>query len=108
MTVRDERLRVGMAAVLVLNDPAAITQLAVPTVAVAEDREGRFVWVLTPTEKTGVATANRRPVVIGAPIGKGIAITSGLSDGELVVTAGVSRIREGQQVRLLANLRQSL
>lgn len=108
MTVRDERLRVGMAAVLVLNDPAATTQLAVPTVAVAEDREGRFVWVLTPAEKTGVATANRRLVTIGSPLGKGIAITSGLSDGELVVTAGVSRIREGQQVRLLANLRQPL
>ena len=35
------------------------------------------------------------------PVQEGLEIIEGLSDGELVVTAGVSRIVDGQKVRLL-------
>jgi len=75
-------------------------RLVVPSFAVGEDDQGRFVFVL---EKAGseLGIARRRPVQVGGLRDEGIEILSGLKEKELVVTAGVSRIRDGQQVRLL-------
>ena len=43
----------------------------------------------------------RREVTVGALGDAGLEIVSGLAEGDSVVTAGVSRIRDGQKVRLL-------
>lgn len=72
--------------------------VSVPWVAVGEDRDGRFVFVLEPTVE-GAATVHRRPVTVGE-IGKTIEILDGLEEGELIVTAGIRRLSEGMQVRL--------
>ncbi len=71
----------------------------VPSVAVGEDRQGRFVYVVEPTQE-GQGTVHRRPVEIGELTPEGLEIMSGLSDGDRVVTAGVSKIEDGMQVRL--------
>ena len=75
----------------------------VPGVAVSEDRQGRFAYVVE-TDGEGVSKAVRRAVQIKGEIGDGgiMEIVEGLADGELVVTAGVSRIVDGQTVRLLS------
>jgi multidrug efflux pump subunit AcrA (membrane-fusion protein) len=44
----------------------------------------------------------RRDVSIGELTGEGIEIRQGLRDGERIVTAGVSRLSEGQRVKLLS------
>ena len=72
----------------------------VPLVAVGEDRQGRFVYVVEPTEE-GFASVHRRQVQIGERATERLEILEGLSDGERVVTAGVTRIIDGQKVRLL-------
>jgi multidrug efflux pump subunit AcrA (membrane-fusion protein) len=49
----------------------------------------------------GVGRAVRREVTVGGLTGEGgLEILHGLSDGEHVITAGVSRIQDGLEVRL--------
>lgn len=71
----------------------------VPAAAVGEDRQGRFVFVAEPTQ-ADLAVARRRAVTIGELTSAGLEILEGLHDGELVITAGVSRIADGREVRL--------
>jgi len=95
-------LRAGMAAeVAFAGSDEGTARIWLPTVAVIEDREGRFVFIAIPSDET-TATIERRTVTIGAISPRGLEITDGLTEGERVVIAGVSKIRPGQQVRLLA------
>ncbi len=73
----------------------------VPTEAVGEDREGRFVLVVEPIDKE-LGIVHRRAVTVGELRADGLEISAGLKNGERVVTAGTSRIDDGQKVRLLA------
>ena len=75
-------------------------RIMIPAVAVAEDREGRYVYV-TEEAGDGFATTSRRAVEIGDLTEEGLEILEGLTDGDRVVTAGVSRIHDGQKVRVL-------
>lgn len=58
-----------------------------------------YVWVV---EESGM-TVQPRAVEIGEANEFGIKIVEGLDAGELVVTAGVSSIRDGQTVRVIEN-----
>ena len=75
-------------------------RILVPSVAVGQDRQGNFAFVVEPTEE-GFGKVHRRAVQVGELEGEGLEIVEGLSDGDLVVTAGVTRIVDGQKVRLL-------
>ena len=72
----------------------------VPSVAVGEDRQGRFVFVVEPSDE-GRGIVHRRPVEVGELTPEGFEILSGLNDGDRVVTAGVSKIEDGMTVLLL-------
>jgi RND family efflux transporter MFP subunit len=71
----------------------------VPPVAVGQDRKGRFVFVAQQT-KPGLGVVKRRSVEIGELSSRGLEVKSGLEDGDLLVTAGVSQIRDGLEVKL--------
>jgi multidrug efflux pump subunit AcrA (membrane-fusion protein) len=74
--------------------------MVVPAFAVGEDREGRFVFVLEEIGE-GRGRAVRREVTVGDLTADGdLEILQGLEDGEHVITAGVSRIGDGLEVRL--------
>ena len=60
---------------------------------------GSFVYILESTDD-GFGTVRRRAVEVGELTDRGIVIEDGLEDGELVVTAGVSRINDGLRVRV--------
>lgn len=68
---------------------------AVFTVTDADSPQRSFVWILD--EETGTVT--RREVQTGELDRFGIVITEGVTVGDVVVTAGVSFLREGQKVR---------
>ncbi len=72
----------------------------VPSTAIGEDRQGRFVFALEPTDGD-FAIARRRAVQLGEPISEGIVVLDGLQVGELVATAGTHFLEDGQRVRLL-------
>lgn len=95
-------LRSGMAADVVFNFAPESDRavLAVPGLSVGEDRTGRYVYVLERSDDD-TWTARRQAVVIGEVFPDGIEIISGVSAGDLVVTAGVRRVIDGQRVRLL-------
>lgn len=99
----NDAIRSGMAASVTFRfEPeGSADRIFVPSVAVGEDREGRYVFVLERGDGE-VATTRRRGVGVGDLTPEGLEITSGLTDGELIATAGVRRIHDGQSVRLLA------
>jgi len=73
----------------------------VPSFAVGEDGEGRFVYVVEPApDAAGEGIVRRQAVTVGDLTTEGLEIVSGLQDGDRVVTAGVSRIEDGLRVRL--------
>ncbi|MFQ5526339.1 MAG: efflux RND transporter periplasmic adaptor subunit [Thermoanaerobaculia bacterium] len=99
----DPDIRSGMAAEVAFRFAAESStgRLLVSPVAVGEDRDGRFVFVLeTAAGGDGTAVVRRRAVEVGELTGDGLEILRGLEDGELVVTAGVRRLSNGETVKV--------
>lgn len=97
-------VRSGMAADVRFRfvNPGSQGALVVPFVAVGEDSEGRFVYVLeAASAEDGTWTATRRSVQVGGPASAGLVIADGLAAGERIATAGVRRLVDGQIVTLL-------
>jgi membrane fusion protein, multidrug efflux system len=96
------RIYAGMTAevTFTIGEAEAGGRFIVPPGAVAEDAAGhRYVYVLENTD-SGFGTAQRRNVDTGALTSAGLEIRSGLETGDLIVTAGVARIDDGQRVRI--------
>lgn len=98
----NSRVLPGMAAeVDVRIGPAdSALRYVVPPEAVAEDRQGKYIFTVQKTSDE-LGTVHRRKVEVGELVTEGLEVLEGLSDGDLVVTAGVTQITEGQQVKLL-------
>lgn len=96
----EDDVRAGMAAQVRFSFAVADQRerFLVPPQAVAEDRSGRFVYVVE-SSSSGVGTVRRRAVTVGELTGDGLEVLDGLSDGEHIVTAGVSQIRDGLEVK---------
>jgi RND family efflux transporter MFP subunit len=94
-------VRPGMAAEVLFrfNATGGRDRIIVPPFAVGEDNNGRFVFLVEP-DGEGLGYARRTPVTVGELSALGLEITTGLEDGDLLITAGVSRISDGQKVRL--------
>ncbi len=101
LTEADPRMRPNMAAQVTfefINREGAAIHV-VPASAVVNDQNGRFVYLAEPAGD-GTATVTRHDVELGELTENGIEIFAGLEDGDLVVTAGVSAIRDQQTVLL--------
>lgn len=98
---KPDDVRPGMVAQVRLRFPGSgdKDRFLVPPGAVGEDREGRFVFVAEPAAD-GLGTVQRRPVEVGALTDEGMEILSGLEDGDLLITAGVTKLQDGNQVRI--------
>ena len=67
-------------------------ELLVPREAVVKEGEKNFVWVVQD------GRVSRREIQVGESDGKNMVVTSGLSEGEEVVTAGQESLQEGAPV----------
>jgi multidrug efflux system membrane fusion protein len=67
----------------------------VPVPAIQRGPQGTFVYVVKPDE-----TVDVRPVSIGPTAGADVAVESGVSADEVVVTDGVDKLRAGSAVRI--------
>jgi len=89
----------GMSCTITMQtaEPAA-GAVSLPLSAVyAPAQGGTGVWVVGAGDRVTL-----RPVTLGEPFGSDrILVTGGIRPGERVVTAGVYRLKEGQQVRIL-------
>ena len=91
----------GMTAAVEIQFAAdgAEARFVVPSHAVGQDRTGHFLFVAEPTGG-GLGVVRRRAVTPGPLAQGGIEVMEGLSQGDRVVVAGISRLQDGRQVRL--------
>ncbi|WP_191057482.1 efflux RND transporter periplasmic adaptor subunit [Geminicoccus harenae] len=66
----------------------------VPSAAVLQDRDGRYVFVLGDDDKVA-----RRDVRLGSTMNGVVAVEEGLEPGEVIVVQGLQRIGDNQQVQ---------
>ena len=91
-------VRPGMAAEVRFEIAApSNARIVVPPLAVGEDRDGRFVFVID--DSTGQTIARRRAVEVGNFAPDGVELLSGVEPGERLITAGVRRLVDGMQVK---------
>jgi RND family efflux transporter MFP subunit len=93
----DDAVKLGMTATVFLTRPAPPHVVQVPLTALYERDAHPFVWVVD--SQKGVVKLT--PVTVGKYLKDAVTITSGLQPGELVVSAGVDKLIDGQKVRVL-------
>jgi multidrug efflux pump subunit AcrA (membrane-fusion protein) len=90
----------GMTANIFLHSSNANTGFPIiPIHSILEDKitNGHFVWIVDETKQI----AKRREISLGRILNEAIEVLSGLKEGELVITGGMSRIRSGMKIRIL-------
>ncbi|UCG12230.1 MAG: efflux RND transporter periplasmic adaptor subunit, partial [Deltaproteobacteria bacterium] len=98
----DPRIRPGMAAstTFEFGSTTERPRFVLPLHAIGEDRQGQFVFIVKPQgAKRGVV--RRRTVKTGKLTAAGLEVIDGIKDGDLVVTAGVKRLQDDQEVKVL-------
>jgi multidrug efflux system membrane fusion protein len=73
--------------------------LVIPPAAVQRGPQGLFTWVVTEND-----TAEPRPIEVGPTTKDLTVVTSGLNDGERVVTGGQYKLKRGVPVTITAPL----
>ncbi len=101
LTEGQDVVRSGMAAAVTFSFARreGTPDYSLPITAVGEDLEGRFVFVVERSEGN-LGTVHRRPVRVGKLTSEGVEIVEGVQSGELIVTAGLSYLSEGLEVRV--------
>ncbi|MDX1998342.1 MAG: efflux RND transporter periplasmic adaptor subunit [Thermoanaerobaculia bacterium] len=92
---RPEAVRPGAFVEVRIVQETRAAALLVPREAVVRELQRTFVFVA----KDGVA--QKRPVVLGLEEGARVEATSGLTAGELVITAGQGGLKDGAPIKLL-------
>jgi multidrug efflux system membrane fusion protein len=100
---RDHLLKVGMIGSLQLADGASEprpSSLQVPLSAIVQAKDGKYGVFVISSSGTG-KVASLRSVEIGAVNGTDIAIVSGLSAGDRIITTGANLLKDGQRVEVV-------
>jgi membrane fusion protein (multidrug efflux system) len=92
----DHRLVPGMYATVAIDDGPPQTVVTVPQAAISYNPYGDTVFVVDST--SGVAT--QRFVELGGTRGDQVAVTKALAAGDVVVTGGQMKLRNGSHVRV--------
>jgi len=87
------RLLAGTFVTVTIEAPQQTQQLVVPQAAVQRDQKGSFVLVVGQQE-----TVEQRYVELGDQIDGDFIVTSGLQEGERVITEGLQKVRPGVPV----------
>jgi len=72
--------------------------LRIPANAVGEDSNGRFVFLIE--QEGGKAMVKKNPVEVGNLNSEGFEVVKGLKVGQLIATAGLQTLLDGQEVSL--------
>jgi multidrug efflux system membrane fusion protein len=88
--------QLGMTANVFFNSAGDANLVLLPLSALARERSDPAVWVVDPA----TSRVKLRPVTIGQFREDGVTVTSGLNPGDVVVTAGVHKLRSDQVVRI--------
>ena len=102
VTDTDHRIRSGMAADVFFefsNKDLSDGMMVVPAVAVGEDENGRFVFVINDGD-SGVARVNKQFITIGELTSEGFEVKTGLKSGQKIAVAGLQTLLDGQYVKI--------
>ena len=95
--------QLGMTANVAFADGAQPDLVVLPMSALTRQGDGAAVWVVDPATRK----VKMRPVSVGQFREDGVTITQGLQAGDVVVTAGVHKLRPDQVVRLASERPQA-
>ena len=90
----ERRLRPGLFAEIEAEIERRDDALLLPDSALVYDLEGTFVWKVDQESR-----AHRVPVEIGLRQQGRVEVAKGLAPGDVVVAAGIHKVKEGQRVR---------
>lgn len=98
----EPRLRSGLAADVTFRFASTRVGDAhlIPLAAIGHDGDATYVYIAEPEADSEQAIVTKRMVSIGELTDFGVEVFDGIVDGDRVVTAGVSMIRDGQRVLL--------
>jgi membrane fusion protein, multidrug efflux system len=88
-------IKLGMTAFVAFLAKTPVPLIKVPLTALFQEKSVTSVWVV---EQGAV---KRVPVTIAGPSGNDLLLSSGVSAGQTVVTAGVNQLKPGQKVTIL-------
>jgi RND family efflux transporter MFP subunit len=89
-------VQLGMTASVLFSSSTDPNLVLLPLSALARDGSNAAVWIVDPA----TSKVKLRSVTVGQFREDGVTITAGLQPGDVVVTAGVHKLRPEQQVRL--------
>jgi len=92
-----ENIQLGMTATVTVTSPDQQTAVFIPLSAVYQTEDTPNVWVINDGQ------VNLRPIKVGVFGDNRIEVLAGLKNGDVVVTAGVHKLQEGQKVRLVGD-----
>ncbi len=90
-------IKLGMTARVQFASKSATPQMRLPLTALFNAKSSSAVWVV---EQGAVRMAL---VKVGGASGNDVIIASGIKPGQIVVTAGVNKLKSGQKVKILAD-----
>lgn len=88
--------RAGQIAMVRIQDYSAPKAITVPINVMQNDEKGKFVMVAA--KENGKNIAKKRPVTAGLLYGDKLEITSGLQNGDVVITDGFQGLYDGQAI----------
>lgn len=98
-----EAIKTGMAASVSFEfgkvDSSRSQAIIIPIKAVGEDGTGNYVFLIE-SENGETGKVTRKHVELGELTSVGFEVKSGLTEGQLIATAGLQTLLEGQEVRL--------
>ncbi len=98
----DALLKPNMIATVGILDYAASNVISIPVNVVQSDASGKYVFVMEKTTKGFYA--KRRTIELGQVQGELVEIKAGLSNGEVLITAGYQGLYDGQEVNIAPTL----
>lgn len=97
----DKALLPGMFANIVINISGSRSYITLPQTAITYNPYGDVVYVVTPSKNEkgeDIQVVNQRFVTVGDTRGDQVAVVSGVSEKDLVVTAGQLKLKNGAVV----------
>jgi membrane fusion protein (multidrug efflux system) len=95
---KNEKLRPGMFVNVAVDLPVRDKVLIIPATSVLYAPYGDSVFIIERNKEKGGEALRQQFVRLGGKRGDFVAVTSGLSEGEKVVSTGVFKLRNGQAV----------
>ncbi len=94
----DADMRLGMTASVLLRQPGAGGVVVLPLTALYQQGTNTALWLVD----AAAQTVKLVPVKVGVFRDDTMSVLSGVKDGDVVVTAGVHKLTQGQKVRVTA------